>query len=114
MNVNCVVVSIRFQSFAASSQSLAQTYNLETPPARGFMPTADQVTSPIDSINTVNGNLHLQVPLASMPKGRAGWGFDLDLVYDSHLYDVIVESERQALDDQATTAGWNDHLVTPR
>ena len=71
------------------------------------MPTADQVTSPMDSIDAVNGNLHFQVPLASMPKGRAGWGFDLDLIYDSHLYDVVVESDYQWLNNQATTGGWN-------
>ena len=43
----------------ASPPVLAQTYNFETRPARGFMPTADQVTSPMDSIDAVNGNLHL-------------------------------------------------------
>jgi RHS repeat-associated protein len=91
----------------ASSPALAQTYNFDTRPARGFMPTADQVTTPMDSIDAVNGNLHLQVPLASMPKGRAGWGFDLDLVYDSHLYDVVVEQDYQWLNNQATTGGWN-------
>ena len=71
------------------------------------MPTADQVTSSMDSIDAVNGNLHLQVPLASMPKGPAGWGFDVDLVYDSHLYDVVVETDYQWLNNQATTGGWN-------
>ena len=40
-------------------------------------------------------------------KGRAGWGFDVDLVYDSHLYDVVVETDYQWLNNQATTGGWN-------
>jgi len=93
--------------FAASSSLFAQAYNFETRPARGFMPTADQVTTPLDSIDAVQGNLHLQVPLVSMPKGRAGWGFDVDLVYDSHLYDVMVETDYQWLNNQATTGGWN-------
>src|SRR5438445_11066088 len=60
-------------------------YGFDTKPPRGFMPTADQLTSPIDSIDVVNGKLHMQVPLASLPRGRAGSGFDVDLVYDSHL-----------------------------
>src|SRR5256885_16584836 len=98
----------------ASAQTFAQTYNFETRPARGFMPTADQVTTPIDSIDAVNGNLHLQVPLASLPKGRGGWGFDLDLVYDSHLYDVVVETDYQWLNNQATTGGWNYNFQNAR
>src|SRR5262245_63948343 len=63
-------------------------YDVDTRPPRGFMPTADQIGSPLDAIDAVNGKLHLQIPLASLPRGRAGSGFDLDLVYDSHLYDM--------------------------
>jgi hypothetical protein len=52
-------------------------YSVETKPPRGFMPTADQLTSPIDSIDPVSGKLHLSIPLASLPRGRANSGFDL-------------------------------------
>jgi hypothetical protein len=68
----------------------------------------------MDSIDAVNGNLHLQVPLASMPKGPAGWGFDLDLVYDSHLYDVMVEPDYEWLNSLATTGGWNYNFQNAR
>src|SRR6267154_499796 len=64
-------------------------YTVETRPPRGFMPTADQLTSPVDSIEPISGKLHLEIPLASLPRERAGTGFDLNLVYDSHLYDLI-------------------------
>src|SRR5262245_20072183 len=65
-------------------------YNVDTKPPRGFIPTSDQLASPIDSVDPVNGKLHLQVPLGSLPPGPAGTGFDLDLAYDSHLYDLYV------------------------
>jgi len=66
-------------------------YTVETRPPRGFMPTADQLTSPVDSIDPISGKLHLEIPLASLPRGRAGTGFDLNLVYDTHLYDLVPE-----------------------
>src|SRR5262245_57359574 len=70
---------------SAAAQDL---YTVDTKPPRGFMPTSDQLSSPIDSIDAVNGKLHLQVPLGSLPRGKAGSGFDLELNYDSHLYDL--------------------------
>jgi len=70
--------------------ALAQgLYTIDTRPPRGFMPTSDQLSSPLDNIDTVNGKLHIQVPLASLPRGRAGVGFELDLMYDSHVYDIV-------------------------
>jgi len=72
-----------------SGTTAQNLYTVETKPPRGFMPTADQLASPADSIDPVSGKVHLQIPLASLPLGRAGFGFDVDLVYDSHLYDII-------------------------
>ncbi len=83
----CFFLSVgsRFQLQAQQ----AYPYNVDTRPPRGFMPSADQLTSPADSIDPVNGKLHVQIPLASLPRGRAGSGFDVDLVYDSHVYDIV-------------------------
>ena len=64
-------------------------YTVETRPPRGFMPSADQLASPVDSIDPVTGKLHLEIPLASLPRTRGGLVFDLGLVYDSHLYDIF-------------------------
>src|SRR6185369_13022314 len=64
-------------------------YQVETKPPRGFMPTADQLASPMDSIDVVSGKLHVQIPLASLPRGKAGSGFDVNMTYDSHLYDIL-------------------------
>jgi RHS repeat-associated protein len=59
----------------------------DTQPPRGLMPNTDQLSSSIDNIDVVSGKLHLQIPLASLPKGNGGLGFDLNLEYDSNLYD---------------------------
>ncbi len=75
----------------ATAQDL---YNVDTKPPRGFMPTADQLSSPVDNIDTVSGKLNLQIPLASIPRGRGGIGFDLNLQYDSHINDVHAAVER--------------------
>ena len=85
-----LLTSLLFQGalLAAGAQDL---YEVETRPPRGLMPTADQLSSPVDHIDIVNGKLHLEIPLASLPRGRGGSGFDLNLTYDSHLYDVQPE-----------------------
>ena len=71
---------------------------------------------PIDSIDPVSGKLHFQIPLASLPPGPAGFGFNLGLVYDSHLYDGRPTSEIDDYDELTeelklwahfTTGGWN-------
>ena len=63
-------------------------YVRDTVPVRGLMPYADQISSPIDNIDPVSGKVSLSIPLASIPAGRGGLGFDLALTYDSHIYDL--------------------------
>ena len=125
---------MRFVAFAGSIALLlgivpvaaAQQYpyNVDTKPVRGFMPTADQLTSPVDSIDPVSGKLHLEIPLASLPRGRGDSGFDVKLVYDSHLYDINVR-EIQALYgnpapvlvqelDVASNGGWSYNFLNFR
>ena len=73
-------------------RAMAQTpYSVDTRPSRGFMPSADQLSSPVDTVEPVSGKVHVDIPLASLPRGRANSGFDLNLVYDSHQYDVDPE-----------------------
>ena len=86
-----VSLFILLMTLRATSVLGQNPYTVETRPPRGFMPTADQLTSPVDSIDPISGKLHLEIPLASLPRGRAGTGFDLNLVYDSHLYDLVPE-----------------------
>jgi hypothetical protein len=94
-------------------------YLKDTMPIRGAMPFSDQISSPADSIDPQSGKVNLSVPLASLPSGRGGIGFDLALTYDSHLYDPrIVPIEVWQGQNQfylngalpipsATTGGWN-------
>ena len=58
---------------------------------RGFVPTGSYQLSEIETVNTKNGNVLLQVPLASLPPGRGGEpGFQLTLNYNSQLRDLLV------------------------
>src|SRR5688572_25350939 len=82
-------------------------YGFDTRPQRGFMPSSDQLMSPIDNIDAVTGKLHLQIPLASLPKRRGGFGFDLDLIYDSHIYNMNVSPGHQTLEQASPTGGWS-------
>ncbi len=87
---------VMFDLFISVSLGFAQQYpyNIDTRPVRGIMPTADQIASPFDSIDPVSGKLRLEIPIASLPPGRGGSVFDLNLVYDSHLYNILpVEQE---------------------
>jgi hypothetical protein len=54
---------------------------------RGFQPGNSYALSNIESINTVNGNVGLRFPLASLPVGRGGFTASINLLYNSKLYD---------------------------
>jgi hypothetical protein len=113
-SLRIVVFVLKFVAFgglAPVAEAQVYPYGFDTRPPRGFMPAADQVTSPIDSIDAVTGKLHLQIPLASLPQRRAGLGYDLDLVYDSHLYDMDVSPDQQALQPEFTTGGWSYNFM---
>lgn len=98
------------------SPALAQRfpYQVDTHPSRGVSVNSDQLANAIDHIDPVTGQLNLQIPLASLPKGYAGTGFDLSLVYNSHIYDVQIDESSvypglvlQKLDHQISSAGWH-------
>jgi len=46
----------------------------------------------VDNIDVVSGKLHFKLPLASLPRSRGGMRFDLDLQYDSNLYDIYPQT----------------------
>ena len=88
-------------------------------PDRGLVANGAYALSNIETINTTNGNLMLNIPLASLPAGR-GPGFTYSLRYDSKLWNNegtrqtdIVNPETQEpeyfnLEDisQSDTGGW--------
>jgi RHS repeat-associated protein len=64
----------------------------ETPnPQRGFYPGGSFAISDIESINTVNGNLILNIPIAALPPGRNGLTGKVSLAYNSKLWDANPE-----------------------
>jgi RHS repeat-associated protein len=73
--------------------SLIRSQNLDTHPMRGFMPNMEQLSSPLDNIDIAGGKLHLQIPLASLPRGAGGTGFNLNLEYDSRIFDLEQHKE---------------------
>ena len=73
---------------AAGPELAAQTYpyDVDTRPKTGFLP--DSMVGGVDSIGPANGGLHLNIPIASLPAGAAGMGFELSLVYNSANYAI--------------------------
>ena len=84
----------------------------ETHPTRGFMPNMDQLSSPVDNIDIASGKLHINIPLASMPRGKGGTGYNLNLSYDSHIYDIATTPNppdgayASALQNTTSSGGW--------
>jgi hypothetical protein len=97
-----------FAFFVSSVLAQENPYPNTVPP-RGITPLTDILSSPIDAIDPMSGKLSLAIPLATLPPGPGGIGFDLALTYDSNLYDAQPE---------AVTGRWNypeqepqDHLL---
>src|SRR2546425_10199085 len=67
----------------AAGTMLAQDEN----PKRGSYPGASFALGEIESINTTNGNLLVNIPLASLPPGRGGLAASVRLVYNSKLWE---------------------------
>jgi RHS repeat-associated protein len=61
---------------------------------RGIDPSGTYSLSQIEAINTANGNMTLTIPVASLPKGRAGFPVNLSLTYNSALLDVMPAAGR--------------------
>jgi len=57
-------------------------------PKRGFYPGGSYAIGEIETINRADGNLLLNIPLASLPAGRGGLKATLNLNYNNKLWDV--------------------------
>ncbi len=80
-----IVVSAMLFSGAVIAQ------NNPANPDRGIAQGASYSASDIETINTTNGNLMINIPLAGLPKGRGDVSQSISLMYNSKLYDVSVE-----------------------
>src|SRR5688572_22684746 len=90
MSFVALVVTFGLAALPAAAQQPQYPYAVDTKPSRGIMPNSEQLSSPLDHIDPVTGKLHIQIPLASLPAGNGGSGFDLAMTYDSHIYDIGV------------------------
>ncbi len=55
-------------------------------PKRGFNPGGSYAISQIETINKTDGNVMLNIPLASLPPGRTGLNATVYLTYNSKLW----------------------------
>ncbi|HKU75415.1 MAG TPA: hypothetical protein VJR02_16000, partial [Pyrinomonadaceae bacterium] len=68
---------------------VAHTYAQdEGNPKRGFYPGGSYAISDIETVNTTNGNLILNIPIVSLPAGRGAAGASVSLTYNSKVWDV--------------------------
>ena len=67
----------------------AQNTSVNTRPDRGWLPTGVFSGSDLGSVNQVSGNLGVRIPITALPPDRgASQGFQLELSYNSSLYDT--------------------------
>jgi len=76
-------------------------------PQRGYQPGGSYALSDIETINTTNGNLMLNLPLGRLAPGRGGFSGQLNLHYDSKLYD----SKTQWYQDWEHLVGGEPHIA---
>jgi RHS repeat-associated protein len=69
--------------------SYAQDEDVDT--RRGFYPGGSFAISDIETINTTNGNLILNVPIGALPAGRNGLTAKVSLTYNSKIWDANPE-----------------------
>jgi RHS repeat-associated protein len=94
------------------AQQPAYPYSVDTKPSRGIMPNSEQIVGALDSIDPISRKLHISIPLASLPDGNAGSGFDLALNYDSNQFDLVAgeagdNKVTQYLSTILTGGGWH-------
>ena len=81
--------NILFAVFITQSAIWGQSPDQVAP--RGYQPTSGYAISEIESVNTVSGSLGYQIPLASLPPGKAGLTAGINLNYSSALWDTFLE-----------------------
>ncbi len=87
-----VILTTLFLAVPTAAQAQPEyPYDVDTRPRRGFLTDA-MTGSGVDSIDSVSGNLHLQIPIASLAPGPAGSGFALALAYNSSIWQSRVHA----------------------
>src|ERR1051325_9808220 len=74
--------------------SVSALFRSTARPDRGVMPVGAYSVSDIENINLTNGNVNLNIPLASLPPvagGKLSW--TINASYNSKVWDQITEEE---------------------
>lgn len=83
-------------------------------PDRGYQQGNSYAISDIENINMTGGNVLLNIPLASLPKGRGtSPGFSVSLSYDSKLWDSEQKWEEDGLNEFNAQADYTRNLLKP-
>jgi hypothetical protein len=75
-------------------------------PDRGVMPNGSYSISDIENINLTNGNVHISIPLASLPPiagGKLSW--TVTAQYNSKIWDITREQQNE------NPLSWQPYLV---
>jgi hypothetical protein len=95
--------------FCIPNEIHAQT---DQTPQRGFHPAGSYAISDVETINTSNGNMILNVPLASLPQGRGSHpGAALKLLYNSKLLDSRPEIHSDPLDPSNPSTNYTYNVL---
>jgi hypothetical protein len=104
------VLSFRILAVCILTLLMWQDIWSQTQAKRGFQPNSSFAVSDIETINTANGNLMLNIPLASLPGGRGGaGGVGVNLVYNGKLWDaksVVMQNGTAIILKDAAKGGW--------
>jgi len=82
---------------------------IEPVPLRGFIPGYDQLSSSIDNIDITTGKLNLTIPLGLLPNDRGSIGYNLNLYYESNIFDMLPEIEDLGVDGYGVPYPPHDH-----
>ena len=86
----CIVALLLLSSVALTQQ-----------PDRGFRSANSYATSGLEAVNLANGNLVLNIPVASLPAGRGGSpGYGISLQYNSKLWESKEAIEQNGYPDE--------------
>ncbi len=86
----------------------------ERRPDRGYQAGNSYSISDIESINLTNGNLLLNVPLASLPAGRGTTpGYGVSLAYNSKLWNAKRELREDGTPDETGNRNYSRELLEP-
>lgn len=83
-------------------------------PDRGPRPTQPFSSTEFDSVNLINGNVLVAIPLASLPKGRgASPDFPISLGYNSKLWDAKREERNDGFPDGSGSTKYHAEFAIP-